>query len=337
MKRDQNGNIIYKVDEHGSVSTIPFLGGNEIEVLEYGGAIGINKKGYEYGLRFIQYKGDFNKTSENTGKVTTGDASEYLLDLSGNQRWGGLVLSANIFYHKEFGFDVFPKIAYGKKFEPFYYDVSFTSTKKYPSFFEKYFSTSDVRANPTLEPQVNLCATLKFGGKHDLNTNQFSWQLAPFFNKAYGKFYSHTYFKVGTETGKVDYKQYENLDEAYWTGCDIIFKYIHGDRTGFDGCFTIRKTRDEVHKSSFAYYAPYKFNGYFFFKPIKPLNLQLWYTYYSDRYADQAETYKMLWYHYLDFKTTYHMKKNTMLFLEVKNLTDFDYYVYRGYPRNCRQ
>jgi len=72
-------------------------------------------------------------------------------------------------------------------------------------------------------------------------------------------------------------------------------------------------------------------------KPINTLNIQFWYTYYSDRYADQAQTYKLLWYHYLDSKVTYCFKENTELFLEVKNLTDFDYYVYRGYPGNCRQ
>jgi len=25
------------------------------------------------------------------------------------------------------------------------------------------------------------------------------------------------------------------------------------------------------------------------------------------------------------------------LFFEIRNLTDFDYYVYRGYPGNCRR
>ena len=106
----------------------------------------------------------------------------------------------------------------------------------------------------------------------------------------------------------MDYTQYENLDEAYWVGGDLIFKYIYGRWTGFDARFTINYTRDEVHDSSFPYFAPYKFKGRFFLKPVESLYFQLWYTYYSDRYADQAETYKMLWYHYWDLKATYHAK-----------------------------
>jgi hypothetical protein len=34
---------------------------------------------------------------------------------------------------------------------------------------------------------------------------------------------------------------------------------------------------------------------------------------------------------------TWHAKKKVDVFMEVKNLTDFDYYVYRGYPGNCRR
>lgn len=72
-------------------------------------------------------------------------------------------------------------------------------------------------------------------------------------------------------------------------------------------------------------------------KPLEKLHLQLWGTYYSNRYADQDQTYQILWYYYLDFKANYQVKNNIDLFLEVKNLTDFDYYVYRGYPGNCRR
>ena len=122
-----------------------------------------------------------------------------------------------------------------KKFEPFFYDISFTSTKKYPSFFQKYFSTSYARANPDLDPQTNLCVTFKLGGEHHIGANQFNWQLAPFFNKAYGRFYTHTHFKIDPDTGeeKVDYTEYDNLDEAYWTGGDMIVKYSYGGWTGF--------------------------------------------------------------------------------------------------------
>jgi outer membrane cobalamin receptor len=347
VHRDEEGNIIYEVDEGGNVNTIPYRRRNEVNVREYGGKIGIKKENYDYGLRSVLYTADFSKTSESTGETTEGDADEYLLDLFGGWRRRGFALSANIFYHKEYGFDFFPKIAYYKQFKPFFFDISFTSTKKYPSFFQKYFSTSYSRANPDLDPQTNLCVTLKIGGKHHPGANQFSWQVAPFFNKAYDRFYTHTYFQldaqgnpiVDPDTGKkkVDYTRYENLDEAYWTGGDLIFKYIYGGWTGFDARFTINYTRDEVHDSSFPYFAPYKFKGRFFLKPVESLYFQLWYTYYSDRYADQAETYKMLWYHYWDLKATYHAKKNVGIYLEVKNLTDFDYYIYRGYPGNCRR
>ena len=194
-------------------------------------------------------------------------------------------------------------------------------------------------ANPDLDPQTNLCVTFKLGGEHHIGANQFNWQLAPFFNKAYGRFYTHTHFKVDPDTGeeKVDYTEYDNLDEAHWTGGDMIFKYIYGGWTGLDGRFTINYTRDEVHDSSFAYYARYKFKARFFIKPVEPLHIQLWYTYYANRYADQAKTYEMLWYYYLDLKATYHAKKNIDIYLEVQNLTDFDYYIYRGYPGNCRR
>lgn len=338
VRRDKAGNIIYEVDGQGNVSTIPFIGRNEVNVGEYGGKIGIQKTNYDYGLRSVLYTADFSKTSNSTGKTTIGDASEYLLDFFGGWRRHGLAISANLFYHEEYGFDFFPKIAYGKQFKPFYYDISFTSTKKYPSLFQKYFSTSSTRANPDLDPQTNLCLTFKVGGKHNQDKNRFSWQLAPFFNKAYGRFYSHTYFKAdGNGNIKVDYRQYENLDKAYWTGGDMIMKYNYGGWIGIDGRFTINYTRDEVHNTAFAYFSPYKFKGRCFLKPVESLYLQLWYTYYPDRYADQKETYKMQWYHYLDFKAAYHMKKNVDIFLEVKNLTDFDYYIYRGYPGNCRR
>lgn len=339
VRRDKDGNIIYEVDDEGNISTTPFRGRNEVKVREYGGKVGIKKKSYDYGLRSILYTADFSKTSESTGETTEGDADEYLFDLFGGWHWRGLAFSANIFYHEKFGFDFFPKIVYSKKFELFFYDISFTSTKKYPSFFQKYFSTSYARANPDLDPQTNLCVTLKLGGEHHIGANQFNWQLAPFFNKAYGRFYTHTHFKIDPDTGeeKVDYTEYDNLDEAYWTGGDMIVKYIYGGWTGLDGRFTINYTRDEVHDSSFAYYAPYKLKVRYFIKPVKSLYLQLWYTYYSNRFADQEKTYEMLWYHYLDLKATYRARKNIDIYLEVKNLTDFDYYIYRGYPGNCRR
>ena len=234
--------------------------------------------------------------------------------------------------------DVFPKLAYSYQFKPYFLDISLTATKKYPSFFQKYFSTSSVQANPDLDPQTNVCLTFKIGGDHQVGKNRIGWQLAPFFNKAYGLFYSHTYFEVD-ENGEssVDYKEYDNLDESYWTGGDVILTYDYDGWAGFDLRFTYDYTRDEVHDSSFSYTAPYKFKGRFYLKPLVNLNLQTWATYYSNRYADQAETYEMLWYYYLDFKATYRTHKNVDVFLEVKNLTDFDYYVYRGYPGNCRR
>ena len=346
VKKDDEGDIIYEVDAEDKVSTIPYLAGNEVEVLEYGGKIGVSKNGYEYGIRSIFTKGDFSKTSSQ-GAVTEGDAEEYLADLYGGFTYRNLTVSANVFYHEDYEWDAFPKIAYSLKIDPFYLDVSFTATKKYPSFFRKYFSTGSARANPDLKPQTNYCATLKLGGDHHSGKSRFSWQIAPFFNKAYDKFYTHTYFEtdvngtivVNPETGQnvVDYTQYENLEESYWTGGDLILGYDYNRRMGMDARFTYEYTKDEVHDSSFSYIAPYKFKGRLYLKPVDKLFLQLWGTYYSDKYADQEETYKILWYYYLDFKATYTMMKNMDLFLEVKNLTDFDYYVYRGYPGNCRR
>lgn len=346
VRRDANGNILYETDAQGNISAIPFKGGNDVNVREYGGKIGMFQSGWEYGLRSVFTSAAFSKTSSR-GAVETGEADEYLLDFFGAGHWGGLALSANIYYHDDYGWDVFPKIAYSHQFAPYYLDVSFTATKKYPSFFRKYFSTSSSRANPELDPQTNLCVTLKLGGDHQIGKNRISWQLAPFFNKAYGRFYTHTYFQedeqgnpvVDPETGKtkVNYTQYANLDEAYWTGGDAILMYDYDRWIGVDGRFTLEYTRDEVHDSSFAYIAPYKFKGRFFLKPLAALTLQLWCTYYSDRWADQDETYQILWYYYLDFKATYQFAKNVDLFMEVKNLTDFDYYVYRGYPGNSRR
>lgn len=346
VKKDDEGNIIYEVDDEGNVSTIPHLAGNEVNVLEYGGKIGVSQNGYEYGLRSVFTSGDFSKTSSQ-GTVTKGDAEEYLADLFGGFTYKNLTVSANVFYHEDYKWDAFPKVAYSYKFDPFYLDVSFTATKKYPSFFRKYFSTGTTRANPDLKPQTNYCATLKLGGDHRSEKHRFSWQVAPFFNKAYDKFYTHTYFETdddgnivtNPETGKniVDYTQYENLKESYWTGGDLILGYDYNRRMGVDARFTYEYTRDEVHDSSFTYIAPYKFKGRCYIKPVDKLYLQLWGTYYSDKYADQEETYKILWYYYLDFKASYAFKKSMDFFLEVKNLTDFDYYVYRGYPGNCRR
>ena len=347
VKKDSDGNIVYVVDTNNQVFTTPYRGRNEVNVKEFGGDAGVRKKNYNVGFRAINYVCDFSKTSNATGIMSKGAANEYLLDLSGAWSWKGLTLSTNLFYHKEFGINIFPKIAFGQSFKPLYYDISFTSTKKYPSFFERYFSTGSTRANQNLKPQTNLCATLKIGSKYQLSGYKIEWQLAPYFNKAYNKTYTHTYFKTDTNnvplidslSGKtiVDYRQYENLEKAYWTGIDIILKQKFREWGGIDGCFTIKRTFDEVHNSSFAYIAPYVFKGNVFIKPLKNLCLNLRYTYYSGKYADQAETYEMLWYHYLNFKTDYLLKKNTKLFLEIKNLTDFDYYVYRGYPGSSRQ
>lgn len=337
VEKDENGDVIYKTDEQGNVSTIPFLGGNEVEVMEYGTKLGVSKQAYEYGLRSIFTTADFSKTSTK-GITTDGDADEYFLDLYGATHWRGFAVSANLYYHEEYGLDAFPKLAYSYQFKPYYLDISLTATKKYPSFFQKYFSTSTTRANPDLDPQTNVCLTFKIGGDHLFGKNRVGWQLSPFFNKAYGRFYTHTYFKLD-ENGenKVDYTGYDNLDESYWTGGDVILTYDYNGWTGMDLRFTYEYTRDEVHDSSFSYISPYKFKGRFYLKPLENLSLQLWATYYSNRFADQEETYEMLWYYYLDFKATYQARKNVDLFLEVKNLTDFDYYVYRGYPGNCRR
>ena len=346
VKKDENGNVIYETDEQGNVSTIPFLGGNEADVLEYGAKVGISKKAYEYGLRSIFTTADFSKTSTQ-GVTTTGDADEYLLDLYASTHWKGFAVSANLFYHDDYGLDAFPKLAYSYPFNPYYIDISLTATKKYPSFFQKHFSTSSTRANPDLDPQTNICLTFKIGGDHQIGNSRIGWQLAPFFNKAYDRFYSQTYFQldengnpiIDPETGKnkVDYQEYDNLDESYWTGGDAILTYDYDGWVGMDLRFTYEYTRDEVHNSSFSYISPYKFKGRLYLKPLKNINLQLWSTYYSNRYADQEETYKMLWYYYLDFKATYKALEKVDLFFEVQNLTDFDYYVYRGYPGNCRR
>lgn len=346
VKHDEDGNVIYETDQDGNVSAIPFVGGNEVDVREYGINAGIKKDFFNYGLRAVRYIADFSKTSTK-GEVTEGDADEYLLDLSGGLTWRGLSLSANAFYHKDYGIDIFPKIAYSKQFKPFYWDVSFTSTKKYPSLFQKYFSTSTTLANPDLDPQTNLAVTLKVGGDHSAGKNEFSWQLAPMFNKAYDKVHTHTYFEVDEQgniiidqdTGQttIDYRQYDNLEEAYWTGGDVIIKYNYDGRIGMDGQFTLDYTKDEVNDSSFTYTSPYKFKGRLFWKPADNLNLQMWCTYYSKRYADQAETYAILWYYYLDFKASWRVKDTTEVFFEAKNFTDFDYYIYRGYPGNSRR
>lgn len=346
VRRDEDGNVIYETDNQGNIDSIPFMGGNEVDVWEYGTKLGVTGSAWEYGLRSNFTSADFSKTST-TGTLTTGDASESLIDAYGSLQWRGIAVSANLFYHDEYGFDLFPKIAYSHQFEPYYLDISFTSTKKYPSFFQKYFSTSSTRANTDLDPQTNLCFTFKIGGDHEIGKSRVGWQVAPFFNKAEGRFYTHTYFQideygnpvVDEDTGKtkVDYRQYDNLDKAFWTGGDLIFTYDYDRRVGTDLRFTYDYTRDEVHDSSFAYTAPYKFKGRFYVKPNNRTNIQLWCTYYSDRYADQDETYQVLWYYYLDAKLTYNATEKINLFLEVKNLTDFDYYVYRGYPGNCRR
>ncbi len=346
VHKDENGDIIYEVDEDGNVTTIPYLNGNEVDVLEYGCKLGIRKKQYDYGIRAIETTADFSKTSSQ-GITTEGDAKEYLLDLSGGFFWREFAFSANVFFHEEYGLDIFPKIAFSKQFKPYYLDISFTATKKYPSLYQKYFSTSSTRANEDLDPQTNYCVSLKLGADYKFGKNNLSWQVAPFFNKQYGRFYTHTTFEtdedgnivIDPDTGrnKVDYTQYENLDESYRTGGDLILRYDYNGKIGGDGRFTIDYTKDEVHDTSFSYIAPYKFKGRLFLKPVETVNLQLWYTYYSDRYADQDETYTMLWYHYMDFKATWHAGKNLDMFMEVKNLTDFDYYVYRGYPGNCRR
>jgi hypothetical protein len=79
VHRDEEGNIIYEVDEGGNVNTIPYRRRNEVNVREYGGKIGIKKENYDYGLRSVLYTADFSKTSESTGETTEGDADEYLV------------------------------------------------------------------------------------------------------------------------------------------------------------------------------------------------------------------------------------------------------------------
>ena len=347
-KHDSLDHIVYTVDPvTQEVSTIPYRGRNGVDVVEYGGQAGITVGAFDFGLRGVRYAVDFSKTDSRTAAVTAGDEHEYLVDLSGIWRWRGLTISSNAYYHKEYGFDLFPKIAFSRRVGKLTFDATFTATKTYPSYFERYFSTSSTRANEDLKPQTNLYFTLKGSGNHDIGRNRLKWQFAPFFNKAFSQSYTRTVFTtddagdllINPETGLtiVDYKQYDNLESSYWAGSDFIVDYSFDGRAGFEGCLTARYTRDEDHGTSFSYTAPFRFKGSCFCKPFDFLYLQLWATWYSNRYADQDETYLMLWYYYLDFKATVTLNRHAELYVEVKNLTDFNYYVYRGYPGNSRR
>ncbi|SHJ51266.1 iron complex outermembrane recepter protein [Desulfatibacillum alkenivorans DSM 16219] len=196
-----------------------------------------------------------------------------------------------------------------------------------PTFDQRYYQNSTRLANPDLSLETVYSAKFQF--QHDWN-KYFSWGLTPFYIKIDDKIEYYRY--AGLPAGDPNYgkAEYRNLSSTESTGVNVnaTLRPLKSLKLNAEYQYLEAKNKDT--------------DNYLFQKPrhkakirlrheIAGLVSQLEANYNGSRYDDSENLWGLPHRWYLDAKIDYRWKKCNW-YLEVDNLFDRQYYVYRGWP-----
>ncbi len=229
-------------------------------------------------------------------------------------------LGARLEKYSEFGSYFSPELNLGIQNKVWKVRLGCSQTHNMPSFYQRYYESTSVKANPFLAPEQADNISLGFSHRP---CSRISYDISLFYNQITDRI---TFLRKGPVGS------YVNLGRVIYKGVDVSVDALLLKHLKLKTTYTYLDAKDKETGLFLSSKSRHKARANLVYNPDNPFSFRLSVKYASKVYANKANTKKLDAYTLGNFRIEYKQKFFNMenpltIFAEVKNITD-EFFLY---------